>query len=209
MLHLQRAEVCWLPSAFHCYCPPPTLTSLFRPERLLKKKKSVEWFTFCVCVFMINELVWIWRVRFEKAAVGGNAIPGAARRNMATVLGSLIKTHSHFPQHWVCNLYNSISHLLLQNRAQLQPTLVFVSKLSTLLLDVWEEKPCAATKPWAIREANTREYTLSLWVLNSTVLPGRLLVPLGVTEASSYHWDPGTRWGQQNLRIRYFHRLIQ
>lgn len=63
-------------------------------------------FKFLVCVLPKAQQVEVW-------------VPGAARRNTAAARRSLIKPHSHLPQRWACNLYNSISHLLLQNATAL------------------------------------------------------------------------------------------
>lgn len=54
MLGLQRAEVRWLQRCPRP--PPPTLTSLSRPENQLETQ-SKNGFTFCLCAFMIYERV--------------------------------------------------------------------------------------------------------------------------------------------------------
>lgn len=121
-------------------CPqPPTATVLpvLFPHWPVYLEKGVH--VLCVRAIIYDLWVCVWMCVCELCS-WGSGVPGATGCNKVAALGSLIKTHSHFPQHWVCKPHNSILNLLLLNCAHFNPLSVFVEKLSTQLLEVWEKK---------------------------------------------------------------------
>lgn len=88
---------------------------------------------------------------------------------------------------------------------------MLVSKLSTLLLDIVENKSCAAVNLWAIKESNTQPLSVFMALFHRyfQVVLLSPSSPCGVMEVCCYCRDPGILWGQQNPGIRNFHWLIQ